>query len=221
MPLFIQVLTDEEQSFSSGVFALRKHPVIKLYLIFVVASFVTMLIWYLCSSASVNRVIFFEQITYLSQSKHTFFTQITGKFADNLVPAFTSIFFNNMRVLHYVFFASLIFGAGALFLLLWNASILAVAVGQKIQMLVANSNSIWTLILKLVMYLITMSFYVIFEFGAYILIAIAASIAAIAFLRHRYDSREFRIIIKDVVTLYVICIVMVLVGALLEALTLM
>ena len=221
LPLFIQLLTDEETSFSSGIFALRKHPIIKLYIIFVVASFATILVWYLSSSPAVSHVLFFEQITFLSQTKQSFFMHITGLMTQKFTDSFVAIFINNFKVLNYIFFASLIFGAGALFILLWNTSVLSVAVGQKLQLLSASSSSISDLLIKAVIYLISLSFYVIFEFGAYILIAIAASIAAIAVIRHRFDSNEFRTILKDVVTLYLICVGMILIGALLESATLL
>ena len=226
LPLFIQILTQEEHSFAQGIFALRKHPIIKLYFIFVIASFVTLLIWYLCSSVTLDRVIFLEQITFLSQTTQTFFVHITGQLTgqmtqtQNLSQAFITIFLNNLEVLNYVFFASLIFGAGALFILLWNTSVLAVAVGQKLQLLIASAPSLSNLLLKAILYFVSMSFYVIFEFGAYILVAIAASIASIAFMRHRFDSKEFSIILKDVVSLYLLCLIMILVGAALEVLTL-
>lgn len=50
--------------------------------------------------------------------------------ATELSPVFTRILFNNLYVMLFSFAFSFIFGAGAVFIIVWNASILGVAIGK-------------------------------------------------------------------------------------------
>ena len=60
---------------------------------------------------------------------------VEGKFSGNVVKPsdFTQIFLNNARVLGFSFLFSLFFGAGAIFILAWNASLIAVALGSFVR----------------------------------------------------------------------------------------
>ncbi len=54
---------------------------------------------------------------------------ITGNAVAGAEKAFFVILFNNLRVLVFAFIFSLLYGAGAIFIIVWNASILGVYIG--------------------------------------------------------------------------------------------
>ncbi len=53
----------------------------------------------------------------------------TGAIVANPTNAFFTIFINNLKVLAFAFVFSLLYGAGAVFIIVWNASILGVYIG--------------------------------------------------------------------------------------------
>jgi stage II sporulation protein M len=57
---------------------------------------------------------------------------ISGSFTEDMT-AFQSIALNNLQVMLFSFFFSFMFGAGAIFIIIWNASVLGVFIGQLSQ----------------------------------------------------------------------------------------
>jgi len=55
---------------------------------------------------------------------------VSGQFTEADIGLFNRVFSNNLQVTTFSFMFSLFFGAGAVFILVWNASILGVFVGQ-------------------------------------------------------------------------------------------
>ena len=55
---------------------------------------------------------------------------ITGNAAGDYYSNFMRVFFNNLQVMGFSFVFSLLFGAGAIFIIVWNASILGVYIGR-------------------------------------------------------------------------------------------
>jgi len=66
---------------------------------------------------------------FLAMSTSTFSDFFTGAIAANPEAAFYIIFINNMKVLAFSFVFSLLYGCGAVFIIVWNASILGVYIG--------------------------------------------------------------------------------------------
>ena len=56
----------------------------------------------------------------------------TGNYISSFA-AFSSIFFNNLKILIFCIAFSFFYGAGAIFILTWNASVMAVAIGSFIR----------------------------------------------------------------------------------------
>ncbi len=57
--------------------------------------------------------------------------EITASVADDKFLFFSEVLYNNLQVMLFSFLFSFIFGAGAVFILVWNASILGVVIGQS------------------------------------------------------------------------------------------
>ncbi|NOX71469.1 MAG: stage II sporulation protein M [Candidatus Micrarchaeota archaeon] len=64
-----------------------------------------------------------------SVSGHIIHGAVSGNAAVQNMAAFYTIMFNNLKVLVFAFIFSLLYGAGAIFIITWNASILGVYIG--------------------------------------------------------------------------------------------
>ncbi|MDD5192301.1 MAG: stage II sporulation protein M [Candidatus Nanoarchaeia archaeon] len=117
-----------------------------------------------------------------------------------------NIFANNIYVLIFTLVFSLIFGAGAIFILAWNASVISAAIG------IFSKDNLITLPLGLARYMI----HGIPEIGAYFAGALAGGIISIAVIKHDVHSEKFWIILQDSLNLVIISVVLLFVAALIE-----
>ncbi|MEK6935665.1 MAG: stage II sporulation protein M [Nanoarchaeota archaeon] len=117
-----------------------------------------------------------------------------------------NIFANNIYVLIFTLVFSLIFGAGAIFILAWNASVISSAIG-----IFANSKLI-NLPLGIARYAI----HGIPEIAAYFIGALAGGIISIAVIKHDVHSEKFWVILQDSLNLVIISVVILFIAALIE-----
>lgn len=116
------------------------------------------------------------------------------------------IFSNNIYVLIFTFVFSLIFGAGAIFVLAWNASVIAAAIG------IFTKSSLSELPLGLGRYMI----HGIPEIAAYFVAALAGGIISIAIIKHETKSEKFWKILQDSLNMIIIAVVILFLSALIE-----
>ncbi len=117
---------------------------------------------------------------------------------------FQTILANNIGVLFIVFLFSFIYGSGAIFILAWNASILATAAS----MLANSLGGAYKLPIALISYLPHGSLEII----AYFLAAIAGAIVSYYFTRNSKSS----VVIEDSLLLLALGLVFLLLGAAIE-----
>jgi uncharacterized membrane protein SpoIIM required for sporulation len=119
---------------------------------------------------------------------------------------FFMIFANNIYVLIFTLVFSLIFGAGAIFVLAWNASVIAAAVG-----IFAKSN-VMSLPLGVARYMI----HGIPEIAAYFIAALAGGIISVAVIKHDTRSEKFWNILQDSLNLLILAVIVLFIAALIE-----
>ena len=132
---------------------------------------------------------------------------------------FVKIFLNNLKVLFFCLIFSLLYGSGALFILTWNASVIAAAVGSLIKSKLAETASLAGFGLFSAYFgTATFSFFKymlhgILEITAYFIIALAGGILSMALIKKdlSYDT-----IMTDVLDLVLISIGFLLVGGIVE-----
>jgi hypothetical protein len=117
---------------------------------------------------------------------------------------FQTILINNIGVLFLSFIFSLIYGSGAIFILAWNASILATAAS----MLAKSLGGAYKLPIALLSYMPHGSL----EIVAYFLAAIAGGIASY----HLTRSKEIKVFLEDCLFLLALGMVFLLLGAIVE-----
>jgi len=120
--------------------------------------------------------------------------------------AVLGIFANNVYVLIFTILFSLAFGAGAIFILVWNASVIASAIG------IFAENKLTQLPLGIFRYMI----HGIPEIAAYFVGALAGGIVSVAVIRKDLQKDGMWKIMQDSLTLVIIAIVILFLAALME-----
>jgi len=120
--------------------------------------------------------------------------------------AVLSIFANNIYVLIFTILFSLAFGAGAIFILVWNASVIAAAIG------IFAKGELSGLGLGLLRYMI----HGIPEISAYFVGALAGGIISVAVIRKDLHGEGTWKILQDSLLMVIIAIVILIVSALME-----
>jgi len=129
--------------------------------------------------------------------------------ATGFVPAkekIFTIFSNNMGVLIFTLVFSLIFGAGAIFVLAWNASVIAAAVG------IFAKSEVSQLPIGLARYMV----HGIPEIVSYFIAALAGGIISVAVIKHETKSEKFWDVLHDSLNLIIIAIFLLFLSALIE-----
>jgi uncharacterized membrane protein SpoIIM required for sporulation len=119
---------------------------------------------------------------------------------------FVAIFSNNVYVLIFTIIFSLVFGAGAIFILAWNATVIAAAIG------IFMKSEITRLPLGLLRYMI----HGLPEIAAYFIAALAGGIISIAVIRRDTDSERFLTISEDALMLIIIAMIILAISAFIE-----
>lgn len=119
---------------------------------------------------------------------------------------FLSILENNIYVMIFTLVFSLIFGAGAIFVLAWNASVIAGAIG------IFSKYSISQIPLGLLRYMV----HGFPEITAYFITALAGGIFGVGILRHGIKDKRFLNVVQNVIILLALSIVILIVAAAIE-----
>lgn len=136
----------------------------------------------------------------------------------NTEASFWNFFSNNTQVMLLVFIMSAMFGAGAIFVLAWNASIISVFSGFAVQKLVGSGlPAHYAFAYGLPASLGSIALHGIPEILAYFIAGIAGGILSVGIIRENFGSKEFKIVFKDAVVFLVIAEVMILAAAYVEA----
>jgi uncharacterized membrane protein SpoIIM required for sporulation len=115
-----EATTEEEFAERRNMSILKRHgDMLHVYSAFFIGMIMTMSLAYMVLPGEIVETIFNDQIEEIKI--------IRGGFLD--MSIFERIIVNNISVLLISFLFSFLFGAGAIFILSWNASVLATAIG--------------------------------------------------------------------------------------------
>jgi len=125
--------------------------------------------------------------------------------AINDMNQFGMILTNNLQVMIFAFLFSFIFGAGAVFIIAWNASILGVFIGQL-------SKHLWEVPI------VGLSFipHGIPEIGGYIAAALSGGLISAAIIR-KSNTRVIGLVVLDALKIFGLGVMLIVLGAGIEA----
>lgn len=129
---------------------------------------------------------------------------------------FTSIYDNNVRVMVFCFMASFLFGAGALWIISWNASIVGVFIGAKIRQELSNLPALHAYFTGFPKYSLGIALWGIPEIAAYLIAGVAGGIISVAVAKHHFRSEGFWFTVYDGTLLMIFAIFLILLGAWVE-----
>ncbi|MAG78976.1 hypothetical protein CMI40_01220 [Candidatus Pacearchaeota archaeon] len=119
---------------------------------------------------------------------------------------FLSILENNVYVMIFTLIFSLIFGAGAIFILAWNASVIAAAIG------IFTEYHIAEIPIGIARYMI----HGFPEIAAYFITALAGGIFGVGAIRNGIRNRRFLRIVENTFILLFIAIIVLIIAAIIE-----
>ncbi len=188
---------------------LKRHSVVLRYLMLLFFGFVVAYtFWFMVLPDSLVAKLFETQLETV--------TSINSSIIGNAITsggAFFQIFLNNFKVMLFCLFFSFFYGAGAIFILTWNASVIAAAAGAFIDSNVATGLHVAGAVpLAVLRYAI----HGIPEILAYFAAGLAGGIISVAMMNRDLETNKFRKIILDVIDLSLISILILVIAALLE-----
>ena len=119
---------------------------------------------------------------------------------------FLSIVGNNFGVMIFTLLFSLIFGAGAIFILAWNASVISAAIG------IFTKYNLQEVPFGILRYMI----HGFPEIAAYFITALAGGIFGFGVARHKVGDEKFLRVLGNVLVLVTIALIILMIAALME-----
>jgi uncharacterized membrane protein SpoIIM required for sporulation len=191
---------EEAEHKISMTFWERRSDVIWLFTLFFLGNFMAVFLFSISFPEKYVSMIFEDQITEIER-----ITSISGAmlYSDIL----TMIVKNNLRVMFLSFILSLVIGTGAIVILSWNASILALYLASFIRKGLIGEFFIRTFGLIP---------HAPIEIFAYFLAGIAGGILSVGMIRENLLSKEFFLVFKDSVLMLLFAVLSILIGAFIE-----
>jgi uncharacterized membrane protein SpoIIM required for sporulation len=218
--VYFAIKNEEEKDLQGYSFfgLLREHSKALTYFMFLFFGFIVAFsFWYIAFDDG-NQNFKAQIETYCLINRPTGFDKCVSDYGLNSEAKATgylgakdkivNIFTNNIYVLIFTLLFSLIFGAGAIFILAWNASVISAAIG------IFSKSSLMNLPLGLFRYMI----HGIPEIGSYFAGALAGGIISIAGIKHNIKSEKFWVILQDSLNLVILAVVLLIIAALIEVL---
>ncbi len=135
------------------------------------------------------------------------------------IDLFTKILLNNLKVLTFCILFSLFYGAGAIFILTWNASVIATAIGSFVKERAVSSIAtfgVGNYVLPFSHGLLRYMIHGIPEIAAYFIAALAGGILSVAITKHDFRTKSFQNIMFDLSNLIIISIIILIIAAAIE-----
>jgi uncharacterized membrane protein SpoIIM required for sporulation len=201
---------------------LNEHRKLISFLIFLFLGFlVAFSLWYILLPADTVQNVFHIQVETISAINSRVGENIGGHCVSG-TEIFNKIFFNNIKVLLFCIFFAFFYGAGAIFILTWNASVIAAAVGTFVRNDIARiAGSVgftkgWGYFNLFSAGLLRYLIHGIPEITAYFIGGIAGGIISFAMINHDFGSKRFKKVMIDALLLTVIAIGMLIIAGLVE-----
>jgi len=224
VPLIYRIIKTEEEKDLTDIeekVLLKEHSkALKAFMYLFIGATLCFALWYAVLPQEMVDTLFHSQASTISNINGRV-TQTTGSVI-NPAAVFSKIFFNNVKVLLFCVLFSFMYGAGAIFILMWNASIVGAAIGSFIRVsLGALTTSICgvtagTTFCAVSSGILRYTIHGIPEILAYFIAALAGGIISIAVINHEFTSRKFEHILLDSADLLMLSIGVLFIAALLE-----
>ncbi|RMD57942.1 hypothetical protein D6825_02455 [Candidatus Woesearchaeota archaeon] len=191
-------------------------PALTVYLMMFLGCSFAFTLWYTVLPPESAGTLFQVQAkTITSLNQH-----ITGNITQTAL--LSKIFLNNTKVLIFCILFSFLYGAGAIFILTWNASVIGAAAGNFIRTNMAQfADAIGFHKIAAYLYVASLSIlryavHGIPEIFSYIIAALAGGILSMAIVRHDMGTKEFENVLLDVSDLVLLSVLVLFIAGIIE-----
>jgi uncharacterized membrane protein SpoIIM required for sporulation len=223
LPLVFNTVIMEEEKDLAGMeekWLLKEHgKALKAFVYLFLGSTVAFAFWYVLLSSNTINILFQTQTATIN----TINGRITANMSFNAnMGFFSKIFLNNIKVLIFCILFSFVYGAGAIFILIWNASVIGAAIGNFMRSELAKAAQLIGFdrvahYLQVVgIGLLKYSVHGIPEILAYFIGGLAGGIIGIAIIKHDFGTTKFEHILLDSADLLLLSFGVLFIAALLE-----
>ncbi len=217
IPLLYTTIKNEEEldlKYDKEIILLKEHTKVLIFLIFLFFGITAALVLsYILLPPPVAQTVFrFQEQAIINVNNNVQGGAVQFTY-------FVRILINNLKVLFFCLIFSLLYGTGAIFILTWNASVIATAMGNFIKMELAKTASLvgFTSI-SAYFSVATISFFRymthgIFEIASYFVAGLAGGIISIALIKHNLQENK---VLIDSLNLIFISLGLLVLGAIVE-----
>jgi len=220
IPLFYQTMIEEEEKdliYTKERTLLAEHgKTLTFLMMYFIGATVAYVFLYVVMPTELSTKVFEVQTqTITSLNQH-----VTGNAIQ--IGLLNKIFMNNVKVMIFCILFAFIYGAGALFILTWNASVIGAAMGNFIKSHIAEYANVfgfqkagayfYVASLSLLRY----SLHGIPEILAYFVAAMAGGILSASVIKHDVGTKNFERILLDASDLVLLSIFILFIAALIE-----
>jgi len=228
IPLIYNTLSYEEKKDArknvKEVFLLKEHSKALAFFMFLFLGItIAFSLWYILLPENLVQTTFNTQIATIKAINSRVFLGSTINMAGlSRSNIFSQILFNNFKVLFFCIFFSFFYGAGAIFILTWNASVISAAIGTFFRRNIAKYAG-------LMGFAQVASYFHVFSAGllryfihgvpeilAYFIGGLAGGIISVAVIRHDFGTESFKHVLYDSIDLLVLAVLTIVFAALIE-----
>ena len=226
LPLFNKLYSYDSYIYNYNKNFFRRHEkIIKLLFYFFLGIFVTLIAIFFIAPTNVSDKLFYSQIKEVAGISDIR-AEITGDFigpeTSTFQKAFSEISKNNLGVMLTAVTLSFFYGAGGLFLIVWNASIFSYVIIQDLifSFSTVAGHGLVSIFMGLFNSLVNFLGYLphgIFEFLAYFFASVAGAVLARDLFKGIFTTEFAGRALKDFLLMLLIALVCYFLGALIEA----
>ena len=216
LPMLYSTIKNEEQldlEIKKESVILKEHTKVLVFLMFLFLGITSAFVLsYVFLPDQMVDSIFTLQKNAIQSVNVNINAEVTGNITK--IDLFSRIFVNNLKVLFFCLIFSLLYGTGAIFILTWNASVIATAIGNLVKLKAVETaggiTSYFSLAIFSFMRYMTHGF---FEIVAYFIAGLAGGIISIALIKHNMEERS---VLVDALDLVLISLGLIIVAGVVE-----
>jgi uncharacterized membrane protein SpoIIM required for sporulation len=223
LPLIYNTIKMEEEKDLEGMeekWLLKEHSkALRAFMYLFLGATLAFSFCYVLVSSDMVNVLFQSQTSTINAIN----SRVTGHLSFNAnMSFFSKIFLNNIKVLIFCILFSFVYGSGAIFILMWNASVIGTAIGNFIRSELAKVaqlvgfDKIAHYFQIISLGLLRYSIHGIPEIFAYFIGGLAGGIIGIAVIRHDFGTTKFEHILLDSADLLLLSLGVLFIAAILE-----
>ncbi|MBU0459833.1 MAG: stage II sporulation protein M [Nanoarchaeota archaeon] len=217
LPLLYTTIKNEEEldlKYDKEIKLLKEHTKVLIFLIFLFLGITVAL-------ALAYVVLPGEMTTSIFSVQHQAIGKVNASIQGNMIKLdlFSRVFFNNLKVLFFCIIFSFLYGTGAIFILTWNASVVAAAIGNLFKTEIAQvASSVGFPSVTAYLGIASISFFRymthgLLEMASYFTAGLAGGIISIALIKHNLENDK---VLVDALDLILISLGLLLLAGLVE-----